>query len=237
MSCTVTAKTLEQDAAKWRKSVVESIENFALYIHGNCIETIIATSFREHASSFQFEAAFRFSTPQVKEKVRTETIRMALGNNGFATVTDNWNLGSSILGLDEDRRHASYEDLRARTLDSSRPGIWHMVLDCAPLKRLGSAAGLTEAAGSAPRHGPAGGRRDGASADVVLRADPRGGGRLRVSAPQGPPSAAVAASCDSRLKPEYNTASGPRTYGSGPTTGTRSQTTCYVRRGTGRVVY
>ena len=39
------------------------------------------------------------------------------------------------------------------------------------------------------------------------------------------------------LKPEYPAASGPRDYGSGPTTGTRSQTTCYVRRGTGRVVY
>ena len=38
------------------------------------------------------------------------------------------------------------------------------------------------------------------------------------------------------LKPEYTAASGPRTFGSGPTTGTRSQTTCYVRRGTGRVV-
>ena len=37
------------------------------------------------------------------------------------------------------------------------------------------------------------------------------------------------------LKPEYTAASGPRTYGSGPTTGTRSQTTCYDRRGTGRV--
>ena len=37
------------------------------------------------------------------------------------------------------------------------------------------------------------------------------------------------------LKPEYTAASGPRTFGSGPTTGTRSQTTCYVRRGTGRV--
>ena len=39
------------------------------------------------------------------------------------------------------------------------------------------------------------------------------------------------------LKPEYTAASGPRDYGSGPTTGTRSQTTCYVRRGTGRVIY
>ena len=39
------------------------------------------------------------------------------------------------------------------------------------------------------------------------------------------------------LKPEFTAASGPRTYGSGPTTGTRSQTTCYVRRGTGRVIY
>ena len=38
------------------------------------------------------------------------------------------------------------------------------------------------------------------------------------------------------LKPEYTAASGPRTFGSGPTTGTRSQTTCYVRRGTGRVI-
>jgi hypothetical protein len=38
------------------------------------------------------------------------------------------------------------------------------------------------------------------------------------------------------LKPEYPAASGPRDYGRGPTTGTRSQTTCYVRRGTGRVV-
>ena len=38
------------------------------------------------------------------------------------------------------------------------------------------------------------------------------------------------------LKPEYTAASGPRTFGSGPTTGTRSQTICYVRRGTGRVV-
>ena len=38
------------------------------------------------------------------------------------------------------------------------------------------------------------------------------------------------------LKPEYTAASGIRDYGSGPTTGTRSQTTCYVRRGTGRVV-
>ena len=39
------------------------------------------------------------------------------------------------------------------------------------------------------------------------------------------------------LKPEYPAASGPRDYGRGPTTGTRSQTTCYVRRGTGRVVH
>ena len=39
------------------------------------------------------------------------------------------------------------------------------------------------------------------------------------------------------IKPEYTAASGPRDYGSGPTTGTRSQTTCYVRRGTDRVVH
>ena len=39
------------------------------------------------------------------------------------------------------------------------------------------------------------------------------------------------------LKPEYTAASGLRTFGSGPTTGTWSQTTCYVRRGTGRVVH
>ena len=39
------------------------------------------------------------------------------------------------------------------------------------------------------------------------------------------------------LKPEYPAASGLRDYGRGPTTGTRSQTTCYVRRGTGRVEY
>ena len=39
-----------------------------------------------------------------------------------------------------------------------------------------------------------------------------------------------------RSKPEYPAASGPRDYGRGPTTGTRSQTTCYVRRGTGRMV-
>ena len=38
------------------------------------------------------------------------------------------------------------------------------------------------------------------------------------------------------LKPEYTAASGPRDYGRGPTTGTRSQTTCYDRRGTGRVI-
>ena len=41
-----------------------------------------------------------------------------------------------------------------------------------------------------------------------------------------------------RTKPEYTAApaSGPHDYRSGPTTGTRSQTTGYVRRGTGRVV-
>ena len=39
------------------------------------------------------------------------------------------------------------------------------------------------------------------------------------------------------LKPEYPAASGPRDYGRGPTTGTQSQTTCNVRRGTGRVVH
>ena len=38
------------------------------------------------------------------------------------------------------------------------------------------------------------------------------------------------------LKPEYTAASGPHTFGSGPTTGTRSQTTCYVRRGTGLAI-
>ena len=53
----------------------------------------------------------------------------------------------------------------------------------------------------------------------------------------GPPEGLRAGRSSGRTKPEYTAASGPRDYGSGPTTGTRSQTTCYVRRGTGRVLY
>ena len=53
----------------------------------------------------------------------------------------------------------------------------------------------------------------------------------------GPSEGQLAGRSSGRTKPEYPAASGPRDYGSGPTTGTRSQTTCYVRRGTGRVVH
>ena len=67
--------------------------------------------------------------------------------NGF--VTENFVLGSRILGMNADRRHASYEDLRARTVDASRVGVWHMVLDRAPRRdseRLGAASGLAAGA-------------------------------------------------------------------------------------------
>ena len=53
----------------------------------------------------------------------------------------------------------------------------------------------------------------------------------------GPSEGLRAGRSSGQTKPEYTAASGPRDHGSGPTTGTRSQTTCYVRRGTGRVVH
>ena len=53
----------------------------------------------------------------------------------------------------------------------------------------------------------------------------------------GPSEGLRAGRSSGRTKPEYPAASGLRDYGSGPTTGTRSQTTCYVRRGMGRVVH
>ena len=60
----------------------------------------------------------------------------------------------------------------------------------------------------------------------------------------GPSEGLRAGRSSGRTKPEYTVASGRHdhaTTGAGrrvsPTTGTRSQTTCYVRRGTGRVVH
>ena len=62
-------------------------------------------------------------------------------------------------------------------------------------------------------------------------------GTAAASAGAAGPSEGLRADLSSgRTKPEYTAASGPHDYGSGPTTGTRNQTTCYVRRGTGRVV-
>ena len=60
----------------------------------------------------------------------------------------------------------------------------------------------------------------------------------------GPSEGLRAGRSSGRTKPEYTAPSGRHdhaTTGAGrrvsPTTGTRSQTTCYVRRGTGRVIY
>jgi hypothetical protein len=189
LSFTVTARELERDAAEWRKGVEDSI---ATYLLGNCVMSIIVGSYREHATSLQLEAAFQFSTPQIKERVRSrlkKAIRKSLVENGLST---NLNLSSRIIGLDAGRRNASYENLRARTMDALRPEMWHLVLDCVPHERFSAAARPTSAAGSAP--GPGGGR-DGALSGVELRVDPRGGGRL--AGPPSPPSAAVNASCDS----------------------------------------
>ena len=62
-------------------------------------------------------------------------------------------------------------------------------------------------------------------------------GTAAASAGAARPSEGLRAGLSSgRTKPEYTAASGPHDYRSGPTTGTRSQTTGYVRRGTGRVV-
>ena len=63
-----------------------------------------------------------------------------------------------------------------------------------------------------------------------------GMGTAAASAGAAGPSEGLRAGWSSgRTDAGVHLASGPHTFGSGPTTGTRSQTTCYVRRGTGRV--
>ena len=65
-----------------------------------------------------------------------------------------------------------------------------------------------------------------------------GMGTAAASAGAAGPSEGLRAGWSSgRTDAGVHLASGPHTFGSGPTTGTRSQTTCYARRGTGRVIF
>ena len=168
LSFTVKHRKSEQISADLTMRIEESV---AAYARAHCHESILVRA--NHDTTLRLELALLFPKERIGESIRrhlkTRTIQNCLQN-----YTEHWEVASRILGSDADRRHASYEDLRARTLDASRVGVWHMVLDRAPRRdseRLGAASGL--AAGGAHAFGPGqvGGVVGGGAASGVLRAD------------------------------------------------------------------
>jgi hypothetical protein len=172
------------------------VDSVSKYVDVNCKEGILVRSY--HATTLRLEAAFQFSTKRVgahvRRHLRTEKILKCLTKSG-GTPND-WDVSSRIHGSVADRRHASYDSLRARTLDPLH-GEWRTVLDSAPRERLGAAAGPT-AGGSASGLGPAGGVGGGAAAGVGVRADTSPRAAAPGPAAQGP-SAAVPAPRDAAV--------------------------------------
>jgi hypothetical protein len=129
ISLTVTAKQPQQAPADWTQLIEGSV---ARYVNRHCKEAVLVRA--DHTNTLRLEVALQFDDvhagTNLRHHLRTRTIR-----NCLPIPSENWELATRILGSDADRRHASYEMLRARTLDPSRGG-WRMVLDYALQKRL-----------------------------------------------------------------------------------------------------